>query len=502
MQLHQNTSYHSSVTRPFDICLEDSDIYHKKGISSEEMHRCSWLKPCRRKIGSLGKAGCSSQDRTRDALDAFGSPHAQLGRANRKQQCSENIGSSLVENNLFSDQNSSLEDRYGMFDREMRNNISEDSGSLKKGASQILLNSYPFGTIENDENIRVPGFNAHSKTEKERSHSLVYEGSHSASYTNHRGFDFGFDDLGNYSPFHDSGDAIEADKDCSMWHTHSQEKDDPYRPSVSLIRKCQESLELDVSSNGAMGSFSFEGALSNETIKLHDRLASDFWVSDSKCRFAELDRYLGTPQSLPVKTLRTDTQRCDSRGYMPSVTSAGCRYSDMPEELEILNSIRNSSDEVILARDTETELDYQYGFSPKRIVQCGSMSNQITFGKVRSSALFNDETGWSPSESSSMSNIGRYSKYSFQTSIETQDEGRGSLWHEVEVQNSRPSKVHKIRSRRSSSAPPFYRGRYRFSSLDDHLSTTAGNDSTLHHSYVSNINPEGVFAVLNLVLFG
>lgn len=552
MQLHQSIPAHSSVISPLDISLEDGVVHHKKGISSEEMRGFSWLKPCQKKGSYLGQPGNSSQRGMHISLDAFPSPHGQLDYVKSNQQWSADLGSSLRENNLFSDQTTRLEDKYSMSDREwgesitenskyvgqwsaddagsslLQNNLffdkitrledryyisdgewmknipenSKDSGNLKSGASHVVPDCDPFNIIDNDEKLcLVSFFTSHGGIEKKRSHSLGYEKGHLVSFRNHNATGVGFDHLGKFSPFQDSSGTAEEEK---VSHSSFEEKDNTHRPALSAISKCQENHDLDLS-NGAKISLSCEEASLYEKIKL--RPASDFWLTDSICSSPDIDWNLGKPQSLSTKSLKTDAHRCSSREHLPSVTGAGSRFSGLPEEVVVMNSVQNSSDDVFLARYSKTVLDYQGDFIPKKKEQYGSSPDQISFGKVGSSALLNDETCWSPSESSNWTDTKNCSKSAFRTSMQVQDEGSGKLWDEGGHQNSRPSKVHKERSRRSNSAPPFHKGKYKFSTLNDHLTKMA--DFTSHSPFVSKSAHEGVLPVLkhlillqNVVVFG
>ncbi|ONK64212.1 uncharacterized protein A4U43_C07F23300 [Asparagus officinalis] len=492
IKLHQNIPSNSSVTCPLDISLENIGTCHKKELPAEEMRRSSWLKPCQRNAGYLVHAGCSSQLRFNDSLANFGYPHAQLGYANSDKQCFAGVSSCLLKDNIISDQASSFGDRYGMSDRERRNNIpdvSEDSGSVQKRTVDISLNFHPFDIIDNVENIRFP---ESCFAENERSHSPGYKMTHSKSYTNQRSLDVGFDSLVKFSPFYDIADNAEADNGFSVWHTQVLEKDSTCRPSTSVIGKCQENYDLEIPSNGRMDSFSCGEAPFYKKDKLDDALVSDFLVDDPKSGFLQLDWCLDEPQ-LSAKKLKSDAQICDSRGCLPSFTRTSSGYSGSIENVEILNFLQDSSDDVFPAKYTKTELDFRFDFSPISNMQYPSLSNQNAFGKVSPFSLFNNETGWSPSESSNMTNAEIYSKH--QSSMQIQDEGYQSFRDELDLQNSRLSEVYKVRSKRSCSAPPFYEGKRRFSTINDHLTTTAEKGSTSHVPDVSNVKRETISPV-------
>lgn len=501
--LHQNRPSHITDIHLLDISLEEGDAYHSQGLSSEEGHRLSWLKPCRRKPGSLGQAGCSSYGRTRDSFDTFASPHGQLGCANSNLQWSaekNNIFPDQTlssEDGIFPDQTRRSEDRYGMFDQEWRINLSEDCGGLRKGASHISLNCDSLDILDSDDNIQFAGssFTACSTMVEQGSSSGGCEKGHFDSYTDRHGFDYIFDRSGSYSPFHDSADVAEEGEVGSVRHTYVQQKNNTCRPLVGITKRSQNNREFDASSSGALNSFSCEKALLYPKNKLHDGLVSDFWVANSEWGSPAMERYLVTPQSSCVKTLRTDTHWDTSSGHMGSATSAEYRYSIMPEEAETLN--HDSSCEVLHARETKPELDFPNAFIPETKFPSGLQSNQMNYEKVSLSRLFDDGTRWSPSVSSSMTNAKSCGKHAFLTSAQIQDEGRGSLLDNLELLSSWTSKVDNRRSKRSYSAPPFYKAKDRFPTINSHLNMIAGNDSTFSSFYASKVAPDETDCSLN-----
>ncbi|XP_038970989.1 DNA mismatch repair protein MLH3 isoform X7 [Phoenix dactylifera] len=170
-------------------------------------------------------------------------------------------------------------------------------------------------------------------------------------------------------------------------------------------------------------------------------------------------------------------------------------YSTIMEEKdEFFNSLRNSYSEIYPDESwAKNRSDHEYCSSPKKDMHYGHLSDETTFGDVCLLDNLNHETSWLFSDSINVKRTDGYSKFRVHP-VHNHDKGVESSLHEQGFRNHVLPQAHKVRSRRSSSAPPFYKGKCKFFTLNC-LAKTARKKPDFEFSKAS---PESINSLDNV----
>ncbi|KAJ6804767.1 DNA mismatch repair protein MLH3 [Iris pallida] len=474
LQLSPNITPHSQITNSPDLSLEDITVYKKDGILAKYMKISPVLKRCQSSVNNFSKPDYSSQHVIHDAFDAFASGQDQMDHSNNIfQQWVSDVGPSKLDTCFFSNQTLKLENKGNKM--VLENDLPVGSGRLREESHGRLL-SHPYEFISDCDRIKLPLASpcASSELDTEVSFFMGSRKCHSAQYPKHRRVGFVFNKGERSFCLDDDVDTMEPEfhTESLVGDTFFHAKADVLSPS---IRKCHIVGELDESLFDQMNPFSFEEPFGMRK-NLHQGLASEVCLSSPKCVSPEVEWYLDSSDMfLARKLTQGHTSRGDFRGK-----SDGSRYYGTATKIENLSSLMDTP-EVLPASYKKSRLDYQYCPNPKRCPTGGT-----SIGNLGSSSTADDEKDWSLLESSNIKSTDIYDD-EFEISVQIPVELAKNKCDKQKIRVYRQPNVCKVISKRSSSAPPFYKGKHKFPVLK-----TAGQVSTLHSSHDAETSPDGL----------
>ncbi|XP_077220026.1 MUTL protein homolog 3 isoform X2 [Tasmannia lanceolata] len=260
--------------------------------------------------------------------------------------------------------------------------------------------------------------------------------------------------------------------------------------SQPIIRKCQTSTELDVFSSDFIDPhpckethFTKECGLQNESlVKVGER--------GSDCHSASSEWCFESPFSLPGPAILKEEF---GNNYATEKNFRSCRSdsSRYPTDGELNDEfLRCYTDENKFSKNgyptsicTNTEIEYKNCFSPERDVHTTFHSDEIIFGKGDYFNKLDHGTDWMFLSCSNKGNTDNYAIPACHIPSPNFNKTNKNRSDELEFQICGRYENPKIRSKRSCSAPPFYKRKSKFSGSDHSLTSTAEkpNDQFCHN---------------------
>lgn len=477
LQLGPNITPHSQITSSPDLSLEDNSFYGRDGILAKDLKVSPVLKRCQSSVNYFSKPDYSSQHVIHDA---FASGQDQMDHSNNNfQQWISDIGSSKLDTCFFSNQTLKLENKGKKM--VLENDLPVGSGRLREESHGRLLISHPYEFISDSDRIKLqlasPCASSELDTEvsffmgSRKSRPAQHPKLHRVGFVFNKGASFCLDD---------DVDTMEPEfhNESLVGDTFFHAKADVLSPS---IRKCQIVEELDESLFDQKNPFSFEEPFLGMRKNLHQVLASEVCLSTPKCLCPEVEWNLDSSDLFLARKL---TQGHTSRGGFRG-KSDGCRYYGTAAKIENLSSLMDTP-EVLPASYKKCRLAHQYSPNPKRCLQYDFPTGGTTIGNLGSSSTADDEKDWSLLEPSHIKSTDIYDN-EFEISVQIPAELAKNQCDEQKFRVYGQPNVCKVISKRSSSAPPFYKGKHKFPVLK-----TAGQVSTLHSSHDAETSPDGL----------
>ncbi|PKU73063.1 DNA mismatch repair protein MLH3 [Dendrobium catenatum] len=249
-----------------------------------------------------------------------------------------------------------------------------------------------------------------------------------------------------------------------------QERSDSQSPVVGVIRKCQKLTQQ--SCFEICPSFCDHACLS-ETSLSHQNF--EYVDADSEWGFSHFGF---TDPSIVRTPPRHHEIVCDS-----TLIENHCAIEET--NAKFLESVLNESRELPpdLCFTGRTVVDHKFCPSSIKHLQHDYLLDQFTSTKGGSASILKEEKGCLLSVSSSIEHTDIYNTSLHNSVTQNYDEAAESPSKNNEFQNSLFSDVRELRSRRSHSAPPFYKGKKKFPILNCLLTDHVRENSKMMSSY-------------------
>ncbi|XP_038970985.1 DNA mismatch repair protein MLH3 isoform X2 [Phoenix dactylifera] len=487
IQLRHCSVSHSPISSPLKIASEDITTSH--GRSSKD-HKIFSLEPepSQSDTEFFGFTDCSLQHVINDRADVLDSRCDQMGGINHNPLWwTRNADSLPLENHLIPDLTSEVKEKCDMQEFVWKNRPPNGTRNLKGELISCNMTD-PHDILVNAQKVHNPLHNPNpkslSKPGMKESYPLMEN-----ELCNSTPSGFGIK-LVHLRKELDSN-ALDANyhvEGSSSRDIFCPKKFDAATPSFNIIRKCQALRDLDVLSSDSVGPHSCDQTCLFEENNLHNRL--EVCETGSICQLPNEECLLYSRHPTFDSTSRDSLEwnlrslRCIDAGYS----------TIMEEKDEFFNSLRNSYSEIYPDESwAKNRSDHEYCSSPKKDMHYGHLSDETTFGDVCLLDNLNHETSWLFSDSINVKRTDGYSKFRVHP-VHNHDKGVESSLHEQGFRNHVLPQAHKVRSRRSSSAPPFYKGKCKFFTLNC-LAKTARKKPDFEFSKAS---PESINSLDNV----
>ncbi|OVA00634.1 DNA mismatch repair protein [Macleaya cordata] len=322
-------------------------------------------------------------------------------------------------------------------------------------------------------------------------------------FANHQQFGVQIDEFRTkrkrFSP-DDKINVVDADEnDCSIdFFPNTSPEDTVLASSLSsnMLWECRKMMDIDVVSRNYVKprlcdtvSFTEESDLLNDSLaQMGKRRSNHLSTNFESCSTPSFSVFGTTPTKVEHFTYEYATERnfrsCRSASFGNLINGEGedefMGYDTMQ------NGFINEDYPDSVCMDTED--DYEYFVAPKRnlsrTLSNGSQSNDVTFQKVSSSKRLADGTDWLCLHSSNMDNTNNCAGPTFHIPSPLHHNKDRYPRDELVSPNCSRNNISEGRSRRCRSAPPFYEGRHKFSTIYSCMTTTAGeiNAEKFHSS--------------------
>lgn len=488
IQLHHHFLSHSPISSPLKIASED--ITTSPGRSSKDRKIFSLEpEPSQSDTELFGFTDCSLQNVINDRVDVLDPRCDQMGGINHNPLWwTRNADSLPLENHLIPDLTSEVREKYDMQEFVWKNrppygtiNLKEELISCKMtDPHDIMVNAQEVhNRLHNPKSLSKPGM--------KESHPLMEnELCNSALCSTPSGFGIKVVHLRKEL---DNANALDANyhiESSSSRDIFCPQKFDAATPSFSVIRKCQALRDLDVLSSDSISPFSWDQTCLFEENNLHNRLG--VCETGSICQLPKEEWLLYSPHASCGRSTNVAfdcTSRDSLEWNLRSFKSIDSGHSTIMEEKdEFFNFFRNGYSEIYPDESwAKSRSDHQYCSSPNKDMRYGHLSDETTFGDVCLLDNLHRETGWLFSDSTNVKRTDGYSKFRVHP-VHNHDKVVESSFHEQEFLNHELSQAYKVRSKRSSSAPPFYKGKCKFLILNC-LTKTVGKEPDFEFSKAS-----------------
>ncbi|XP_073102954.1 DNA mismatch repair protein MLH3 isoform X1 [Elaeis guineensis] len=497
IQLHHRFLSHSPISSPLKIASEDITT---PGRSSKDQKTFSLEpEPSQSDAGLFGFTDCSLQNVINDRVDVLDLRCDQMGGINHNPLWwTRNADSLPLENHLIPDLTSEVREKYDMQEFVRKNRPPYGTRHLKEELISCKMTN-PHDIMANAQEVhkRLHNPKSLSKPGMKESHPLMENELYkSALCLTPSGFGTKVVHLRKEL---DNANALDA-----HYHVESSssrdifwpQKFDAATPSFSVIRKCQVLRDLDVLSSDPISPYSCDQTCLFEENNLHNRLG--VCETGSICQLPKEEWLLYSPHASCGRSTEVAFD-CTSRDSLEwNLRSFKCVDSGhstiMEEKDEFFNSFRNSYSEIYPDEGwAKSRSDHEYCSSPNKDMCYGHLSNETISGDVCLLDNLHHETGWLFSDSTNVERTDGYSKFRIHP-VHNHDKVVESSFHEQEFRNHEQSHAHKVRSKRSSSAPPFYKGKCKFFILNC-LTKTVGKEP---HFEFSKASPETMKSLDNV----
>lgn len=410
-----------------------------------------------------------------------------------------------------------------------RRNVSFDvDANLSEGSTGIMAvcNHFDYKTDAERLSSLSRGEDALEKAIFSNSPSMGGIPDESTLFSNLKGSTIQFDDIRTerkrFAPV-DSIDEISIS-------IPPKEKHAAFQPSPSITRKCKsvtESDELSCSNARDRVCVTKESDLENCSFAQLRKRGSTFQCMNSA-------RSSGSPYSVSCAAHGKDGEFADplaSEENLVSYQSINSRdFSNGEEEVNVFSNniltCGSNGDGCYTSTCTNSQIDYDTCFSPEAIMDkflssctnsqidyetCFSpeanMNNFLSYGhnlhefshkKNRSFCKINDDICLDSSNSYTTDN---HATYTFHIRSPGYNKRGSSPRGKKYIRNCGQDHVSKVRPRRSHSAPPFYKGRNKFSFLYNCLTTKGGTEANLQSLLSAPTVPGLPFTPMVLFVF-
>ncbi|XP_039138697.1 DNA mismatch repair protein MLH3 isoform X2 [Dioscorea cayenensis subsp. rotundata] len=427
------------------------------------------LKPCRSNSGDVWQTNCSSQGQIADKEVSFSFKEDHMGCA---KICSgmpaSNSDSAFMKDSIFSFEKANLDTnclrlRWG-------DNSCRGDRSLEDVSAQMLYNCDPCFVKNNTEDaFRLVGSVGFNKPDLKANRGIESEHLDSASYSTCSPVEF---EPGHskHLPVHDFrhspgvGYGSKTSKFELMWH---QQVGD------SVLEKCQATRELDILLGDSLNPFSPVYSSFTKNSSFHSSLITQLWGNGSNYVSREMGRYIGSPYYASGRT------RFDDFAYTYNFDAKSMSFeNDFGKsdgvERSFKNMSANSQRTLYTTSFKGSKFNYLDRFSTDKTLCHGQPSDGVSF-EVK---VNDDPDRWFLDHSDAI-----YSdnpkRHAFNGHMDVAD---SILKHKQDKQETQDSRLShgflNIRSGRSQSAPPFYKGKCKFSIVNTcHHTTVEGKEN-------------------------
>ncbi|XP_020091760.1 DNA mismatch repair protein MLH3 isoform X3 [Ananas comosus] len=424
----------SPVTAPLDFTVQDKNVNWNDGILPINIQSFS--------LNSSPASPCV----TSGTKTLFKSIDDQMACADSSSHQWLADSSFLLENHIPSNLTPKVIEKF------------EKANFMQKNITQSnfrSLNEELYQSLQTD----TPQFKAGMQKDRFPRPCLSMKGTGTAADS---GLGIKFDKLREDFILHDSFDAIEADyqpRTSSLENSIHKEYVDTSSNWSSIFRKCQKARGLDGSSSSCDHYLFAKSDLQNTAPAR--RLG---------CRYGSSDRdwlVVDSPCSLNARSHEVifDSVRTSSEWDKRSRSVGSPCNGRMEGITDIYRSTWNKIVEDSPVSYRKQELDHNSLFSPGREMHYDFSLEDKALEGGYASGKSSEEMGLSTSGSLDLFPESEISR--------TQDHDMLGEFFSNKLQNCRPSRSHMVRSR-SHSAPPFHRGKCKFSIINDCLTRTAG----------------------------
>ncbi|XP_058098596.1 DNA mismatch repair protein MLH3 isoform X3 [Magnolia sinica] len=469
---------------------------HQKNCkrSSRESHaNAAEHKECQRKAGFIHQTEYSFQDTTPAAWDVYGTKCSQMVAPISSIPLTGDIDFFPVEDHFLSEgyvMRHATEDNEedDILGSRWRNGSLEVDGNLREGSTGSIVTINQFDYKDDAGNVPFP-FHQSKRIKKD-----LIGNSQSALFSNDRGFEINFDDFRTEKQQLSAADTIDAvethhSNSISDFFTKNPWQDKLAASHLSrVMRKCQRSTELNVQSSDFTDSRACDIPCFAEENDLRKSLLAEVGERGSDCQSTNSEWCFLSSSSGPDTSLWKVEDFSDGyaiKGNFTSrktVRSGHFRDPEMKDNFFSHYTLPNSPNEEDHPTSSciKTELDYKKCFSHGRNVhkflRNGCHSDDIIFREVGSSDELNNEKDWLCMDLSNTHTMNNYAITSCCILSPNYGKMGKSQRDKLEIQNGGEFHIPKVRSRRSCSAPPFYKGKSKFSLLYNHLNTAPGRE--------------------------
>ncbi|CAL9125724.1 unnamed protein product [Musa textilis] len=501
-QLHRN-SLNIPMATPLDLASEDTDAAQDQGKSKRDLHGFLMnLEPCQTDTDYFGEYNslyCSANNTVHllgsspDNMSCLDIDHYDnaddyyFGEYN-SLRCSANDAGHLLESSpdnmscldidhyenagdYFLPQNHVILDPVPQFGKKnnilgskWKNKCPERVGNLSREAVKTANARDFLGVMINDHEVEFssPFLKKLSKSGANSCSLIKNDHCDSAYYSRHSGYDVRIGQSGSDFFLHDNIDCMDAD--CSTENldtrdTYTQELIDASIHSIGVIRKCQTTKHLDVSSIDLVDPCSLDQGCSSKDKRLDSCLQD--WEASSRC---------GSPypcawHARSLRTIFDPANRSISEEKLMSVEGDGTWPLGITEVKDeyLSPTQRWSTWEPPSMICPANNLDDNCSLHPISNTDISYPSDEVAFENVCSSSKINDQISLFPSDILDISVTEKIFNPELHA-IEKDNVVVGSLCNEKEFQSQQLPLIYKERSR-SQSAPPFYKGKSKFSVL-------------------------------------
>ncbi|KAH7689880.1 DNA mismatch repair protein Mlh3 protein [Dioscorea alata] len=429
------------------------------------------LKPCRSSSDDVWQTNCSSQGQITDKEVSFSFNQDHMGCAKICSGMStSNSDSAFMKDSIFSFDTLKANSDTNCLGLRWGDNSCRGDRSLEDVSAQMLYNHDPCFVKNNTEDAFIlvgsVGFN---KSDLKANRVIESEHLNSASYSTCSPVEF---ESGHskHLPVHDlrHSPGVGYDSKTSklelMWH---QQVGD------SVIEKCQATRELDILLGDSVNPLSPVYSSFTKKSSFHSGLTTQLWGNGSNYVSRETGRYIGSPYYASGRTLFDDfayTYNFDAKSM--SFENVFGKSDGVERSFKHMSD--NSQRTVYTASFKGSKFNYLDCFSPDKTLCHGQPSDGIRF-EVK---VNDDPDRWFLDHSDAIypdNLIRRASNGHMDVAVSILKHKQDKL----ETQDSRLSHgCLKIRSGRSQSAPPFYKGKCKFSIVNTcHHTTGEGKEN-------------------------
>lgn len=499
IQLRHCSLSHSPISSPLEIASEDITTTHGRSPKDLQIFS-SEPEPCQSDTEFFGFTDCSLQHVINDTEDVLDSRHDRMGGTNNDPLWWIRDADSLpLENYLIPDLTPDVREKYDTPKFVRKNKTPNFAENWKEELINCKVTD-PHDIMVNAQEVHFPLHNPKSLSKPSRKEScplMESELCNSAFYSTP--CDFGIESVHLRKEL-DTVNALDADyqvESSSSRDIFCPQRLDASTSSFSMIRRCQAIKAFDGLSSDSIDPYSHDRNCLSEENNLHNR--SEVWETGSTCQLPKEEWLLNSPHPSYARLTKValDSRSRDSLEWNLRSLKSG-HPTIMEENDEFFNSFRSSYSEVPPDESwAKTRSDHEYCSNPKRNLQDGHISDETTFGNVCWLDNLTHETGWLFSDSSNDKRTDGYSKFEVHP-LHNHDKVVERSLHVQEFQNHVLSQAQQVRSRRSSSAPPFYRGKCKSFILSDCLTKTAGKKPNFEFSMTLPETAETIWSLDNM----